>query len=140
MFRITWISNLTGATGHSEAIFTENYATQKVLYLNKTFPELTHSVEKYEPPILSLNVKGHRCSYGDLTFVGTVSPTPSEASTPNTYVTPKPSAQVFTQGKIQTSIESPIEPYSVASSALSQAQVSQQQSSPPPSDFSTSFF
>ena len=88
MFRITWISLLTGATGHSQAIFTEQIATEEVLYLNRTFPELVHRIEKYEEPLVHteplapLNIKGHRCSYGDLTFVAHPSPIPSTAETP----------------------------------------------------------
>ena len=145
MFRITWISLLTGATGHSEAIFTEKDATDEVLHLNKTFPELVHSVEKYEPPNLKLNVKGHRCSYGDLTFVENTSPTPSQATTPSAYLTPKPSAsqnhvQPLAQALAQPSAQALAQPSSVASLPSQGAQVYQQQSSPPPSDFSTSFF
>jgi hypothetical protein len=88
MFRITWISLLTGATGHSLPIFTEQIASEEVLYLNKTFPELIHRIEKYEEPLVHteplapLNIKGHRCSYGDLTFVAHPSPSPSTAETP----------------------------------------------------------
>jgi len=94
MFRITWISLLTGATGQSRAVFTEKIATEEALYLNKIFPELVHRIEKYEEPLADieplvhieplapLNIKGHRCSYGDLTFVAHPSPTPSMADTP----------------------------------------------------------
>lgn len=120
MFRITWISNLTGATGHGDAMFTESQAVELVRKNNEKYPEFIHSTEKYQQPALTLNVKGHRCSYGDLTFVGHPSPIP----TPKVEGTPKPLA--------------PLAPS--ASSALPRAPVCQQQSSPPPSDFSTSFF
>ena len=128
MFRINWVSLFTGATGQGEAIFTESQALEIVRSNNEKYPDITHSMEKYEAPALTVNVKGHRCSYGDLTFVATGSPSSSEASTPSTYLTPKPSGSQVTQ------------PSSSVSSALPQVQVSQQQSSPPPSDFSTSFF
>ena len=119
MFRINWISRLTGATGHGEPVFTEAEAIKTITELNRTCSELIHSMEKIET-LSPLNVKGHRCSYGDLTFVASMSPTPSQTSTPNAYVSPKPSS---------------------APSLPSQgAQVSQPQSSPPPSGFSTSFF
>jgi len=119
MFRINWISRLTGATGHGEPVFTEAVALVEIAKLNKEWPDFIHSVEKIET-LSPLNVKGHRCSYGDLTFVASMSPTPSQTSTPNAYVTPKPSSE--------------------ASLPSQEAQVSQPQSSPPPSGFSTSFF
>ena len=128
MFRINWISRITGATGHGEPVFTEAVALGEITKLNKDWPDFIHSVEKIET-LSPLNVKGHRCSYGDLSFVANMSPTPSQTSTPNAYVTPKPSAS-----------QSLAQPSSVASLPSQEAQVSQQQSSPPPSGFSTSFF
>jgi len=119
MFRINWVSRITGATGHGEPVYTEAEAIKTISELNKEWPDLIHSMEKIER-LSPLNVKGHKCSYGDLTFVANMSPTPSQTSTPNAYVTPKPS--------------------SVASLPSQGAQVSQPQSSPPPSGFSTSFF
>ena len=119
MFRITWVCTLTGVTGHGDAVFTEENALEKVRILNKKLPDLTHAVEKYEQPKLTLNVKGHRCSYGDLTFVAQPSPKVSE--------TPKPLAPL-----------APLAP--LPSLPLAQEPVCQPQSSPPPSDFSTSFF
>ena len=114
MFRITWISNLTGATGHGDAVFTEEIALEEVVSLNQKFPEITHRVEKYEQPNLTLNVKGHRCSYGDLTFVGHPSPTVS----PKVTETPRDSLPCSPSAKKEN------EPPSL----------------PPPSGFSTSFF
>lgn len=92
MFRIIWTSLVTGETGHGEAIYTENDALNVAKYSNEKFPELKHTIEKYEPPALSLNVKGHRCSYGDLSFVGCASPTPrtSQETTPINSSSPVP--------------------------------------------------
>jgi hypothetical protein len=137
MFRINWTSRLTGATGHGEPVFTEAVALGQIAKLNTAWPDFIHSVEKIET-LSPLNVKGHRCSYGDLTFVANMSPTPSQTSTPNAYVTPKPSASSQTLG--QPLAQPLAQPSSVASLPSQEAQVSQQQSSPPPSGFSTSFF
>jgi hypothetical protein len=113
MFRIVWTSLLNGNKGHGEAVFTQEQAIEMAKSWNKGCPECNHTIEKYEPA-LSLNVKGHRCSYGDLTFVG--HPTPSASTEPSPIASSQP----------------------LASQPL--AEVSQQQSSPPPSGFSTSFF
>jgi hypothetical protein len=97
MFRITWKSLLTGQTGHGEAIFTEEQALDVANLLNERWAsEIHHSIEKHESPGLTLNVKGHRCSYGDLTFVGRPSPiaTASQEATPMASVTPAPSASL----------------------------------------------
>ena len=94
MFRITWKSLLTGATGHGEAIFTEEQAVDIARSSNKEWnSEIHHTIEKYEPPGLTLNVKGHRCSYGDLTFVEHSTPTPtvSQGATPIASVPSAPS-------------------------------------------------
>jgi len=95
MFRIVWTSLITGATGHGEAIFTMQEALEIASASNKDwYFQIHHSIEKYEPPALTLNVKGHRCSYGDLSFVGHATPTPtaSHEATPIASATPKPLA------------------------------------------------
>ncbi len=95
MFRIVWTSLITGATGHGEAIFTKRQALEIASASNKDWDsQIHHSIEKYESPGLTLNVKGHRCSYGDLTFVGHATPTPtaSQEATPIVSETSKPSA------------------------------------------------
>jgi hypothetical protein len=76
---------MTGATGHGEAIFTMQQALEIASASNKEwYSQIHHSIEKYESPSLTLNVKGHRCSYGDLSFVGNATPTPtvSQEATP----------------------------------------------------------
>lgn len=127
MFRIAWISRLTGNTGYGEGCFTEKVAVEYIIKLNTEFPDLIHTIEKNIESPPSLNLKGHRCSYGDLTFIAHASPNPSVTS--NTAESPK-----------GTPVGTPNPVSSSASLPLVQAQVSQQQSSPPPSDFSTSFF
>lgn len=95
MFRIVWTSLITGATGHGEAIFTMQQALEIASASNKEwYSQIHHSIEKYESPGLTLNVKGHRCSYGDLSFVGHATPTPtaSHEATPIASATPKPLA------------------------------------------------
>ena len=92
MFRIIWTYRITGYKSQGEAVFTEEEAYENVNHYNRKFPEISHAVEKYEPPTLSLNVKGHRCSYGDLTFVAHATPTASAEVTPIPSKTPVPSA------------------------------------------------
>ena len=123
MFRINWISRLTDATGHGEPVYTEADALEEISKLNTAWPEFIHSIEKIET-LTPLNVKGHRCSYGDPMFVAYPSPTDSEESTPIAVVYPKPSPSLKPLASLPSVKE----------------EVSQPQSSPPPSDFSTSFF
>lgn len=90
MFRIIWTSLLTGVTDHGSAIFTEEAALDVAKYSNEKYPEIHHTIEKYETPVISLNLKGHRCSYGDLTFVACTTPTPktSQEATPMDSLSP----------------------------------------------------
>ena len=92
MFRIIWTYRISGYKSQGEAVFTEEEAYENVKYYNRKFPEISHDIEKYEPPVLSLNVKGHRCSYGDLTFVAHATPPASAETTPLATETPVPSA------------------------------------------------
>jgi hypothetical protein len=95
MFRIIWTSLLTGEKGHGEAVFTEEQALNIAEIANERWAsEVHHTIEKYESPGLTLNVKGHRCSYGDLTFVGRPSPiaTASQEATPMASASPIASA------------------------------------------------
>jgi len=85
MYRISWKSK-TGVTGSGEYCFTIHEANKRVEKLNKEFlNEVVHWFEQQldpdRPP--ALNLKGHRCSYGDLTFVATKSPlSPSPKASP----------------------------------------------------------
>lgn len=92
MFRIIWTSLVTGEMGHGEAIFTEGAALDIAKYSNENYQDMHHTIEKYEPPAISLNLKGHQCSYGDLTFVACTSPTPttSQEATPMNSSSPVP--------------------------------------------------
>ena len=104
MFRIVWTSLITGASGHGEAIFSKEQALEIANASNKEWnTQIHHTIEKYETPGLTLNVKGHRCSYGDLTFVGHASPTPtaSHETTPIVSATPTPSASSALQPSAQ---------------------------------------
>lgn len=104
MFRIVWISQISGATGHGEAVFTEQQALDMANSWNKAYPDCKHTIEKHEPA-LSLNVKGHRCSYGDLTFVAHPSPTASAEATPVASKTPVPSTS--SSASVSAKAESP---------------------------------
>jgi hypothetical protein len=99
MFRIVTTSRLTGNTCHGEPMFTEERALNMIQSLNKEYPDFNHTIEKYEPPALSLNVKGHRCSYGDLTFVAHPTPTASAEATPVASKTPVPSTSTSSLAK-----------------------------------------
>uniref|UniRef100_A0A6C0AN60 Uncharacterized protein n=1 Tax=viral metagenome TaxID=1070528 RepID=A0A6C0AN60_9ZZZZ len=89
MFRITWYSLTTGASGHGEKFTkTEQEAREIADKLNKKIPYIKHTIEKES---LTLDLKGHRCSYGDLTFVAHASPSPSPAATPITMSSQEPS-------------------------------------------------
>lgn len=94
MFRIVWECLFTGDKGHGDAIYTEEQALEVAKYSNEKYRECHHTIEKYEPPSLTLNVKGHRCSYGDLTFVANYNSTPAASAevTPMASATPVPSA------------------------------------------------
>jgi hypothetical protein len=97
MFRIVWTSLLTGEKGHGEAVFSEEQALDIANWSNERWAsKIHHSIEKHESPGLTLNVKGHRCSYGDLTFVGRATPTPtaSQEATPLASASPRPSASL----------------------------------------------
>lgn len=93
MFRINWTSKITGMTGHGEAIYTEKEAQEQTTKLNAEIPELRHEIEKIQEPLTPLNIKGHRCSYGDLSFVAHPSPTNSIQS----LSTPKASGLASSQ-------------------------------------------
>ena len=127
MFRIIWSSKLTGAPGPGEFTMSESEANVLVVMLNISFPELRHYIEKQEV-LEPLNLKGHRCSYGDISFVANASPSASNRSTPS-LASPKPAGSTASE---EASVKKP-------SSSVT-AQVCQPLSSPPPSDFSTSFF
>jgi hypothetical protein len=72
MFRIAWKSKVSGSSGHGEYCLTEERAKEEVKGMNKDFPLSTFWYEAEKPP--PLNLKGHRCSYGDLTFIASKSP------------------------------------------------------------------
>jgi len=99
MFRIVTTSRLTGNISHGEPMFTEEQALNITKCLNKDYPDFNHTIEKYEPPALSLNVKGHRCSYGDLTFIAHPTPSASAEATPIASETPVPSASSTSSAK-----------------------------------------
>jgi hypothetical protein len=83
MYRISWKSK-TGVTGSGDYCLTIHEANKTVERLNeKLLNEVFHWVEQQldpeRPP--ALNLKGHSCSYGDLTFVATAS-SPSPKASP----------------------------------------------------------
>lgn len=72
MFRISWKSKLSSMCGNGNYSLTEREAKAEVEKLTKEFPLATYWYEADKPP--PLNLKGHRCSYGDLTFIASKSP------------------------------------------------------------------
>jgi len=78
MFRVAWRSLKTDARGWGKYILGKEEAKEYVKQLNDLFPEITHW---FEADLTPLNVSGHRCSYGDMTFIPARSPVSSpEAS------------------------------------------------------------
>ena len=71
MYRIAWKSIITGITGAGDYILSIKDAEDEIVFLNTLFPEAIHWVEGGIAP---LNLTGHRCSYGDMSFVD--EPTP----------------------------------------------------------------
>lgn len=72
MFRISWKSKLSSMSGNGTYSLTEAEAKAEIERLTKQFPMATYWYEADKPP--PLNLKGHRCSYGDLTFIAAKSP------------------------------------------------------------------
>lgn len=72
MYRIAWKSKVSDRSGHGKYCLTEERAKEEVKEMTKDFPLSTFWYECDRPP--SLNLKGHRCSYGDLTFIASKSP------------------------------------------------------------------
>jgi hypothetical protein len=59
-------------SGNGTYSLTEAEAKAEIERLTKQFPMATYWYEADKPP--PLNLKGHRCSYGDLTFIAAKSP------------------------------------------------------------------
>lgn len=77
MFRIVWKSKVSQLSGNGQYNLSEKEAKEQVEALAKEFPLSTYWIECEPPP--SLKLKGHRCSYGDLTFIASKSPEASPA-------------------------------------------------------------
>jgi len=50
MYRITWISKLTGFTGHGEWVFSFEVGSQTVEAANRLYPEIFHTLEGPKDP------------------------------------------------------------------------------------------
>ena len=72
MYRIAWKSKVSNKSGHGGYVFTEEKARVEIEKLNKEFPLASYWIEGEK--LAPLNLKGHRCSYGDLTFIASKSP------------------------------------------------------------------
>jgi hypothetical protein len=72
MYRIVWKSKVSEISGKGQYNLSEKEAKEQVEGLTKDFPLANYWYECERPP--PLNLKGHRCSYGDLTFIETKSP------------------------------------------------------------------
>lgn len=83
MFKIAWTSKITGELGCGQAIHTEEEAVAWREWANKNNPDISHWIEK-DNVLKPLNLKGHRCSYGDLTFVPHTTPPTSQDNSPIT--------------------------------------------------------
>lgn len=77
MYRIAWKSIITGASGAGDYVLTMKDAEDEIVALNALYPEVIHWVEEGIAP---LNLTGHRCSYGDMTFVDEATPAPTPIS------------------------------------------------------------
>ena len=74
MYRIAWKSKVTDKSGNGEFNLNEEDAKKEVALLTKDFPVATYWYEADMPA--PLNLKGHMCSYGDMSFVEETSPSP----------------------------------------------------------------
>ena len=72
MYRIVWKSKVSQLSGNGQYNLSEKEAKAQVEALAKEFPLSNYWYECERPP--PLNLKGHRCSYGDLTFIASRSP------------------------------------------------------------------
>lgn len=72
MYRIVWKSKISSLSGNGQYNLSEKEAKEQVVALSKEFPLAIYWYECNKPP--PLNLKGHRCSYGDLTFIAAKSP------------------------------------------------------------------
>ena len=72
MYRIAWKSKVGTRCGAGQYNLSEKDAKEQVEALSKEFPLSIYWYECDKPP--PLNLKGHRCSYGDLTFIASKSP------------------------------------------------------------------
>jgi hypothetical protein len=72
MYRIAWKSKVSQRAGAGQYNLSEEDAKKQVEKMSKEFPLSNYWIECEPPP--SLNLKGHRCSYGDLTFIASKSP------------------------------------------------------------------
>jgi hypothetical protein len=72
MYRIAWKSKVSHLSGNGQYNLSEKEAKEQVEALAKEFPLATYWYEADKPA--PLNLKGHRCSYGDLTFIASKSP------------------------------------------------------------------
>jgi hypothetical protein len=71
MHCVYWKSSYTGVEGHGEFIFSEKEVKDIIEIMNKKYTDILHSSITILPP---LNLKGHRCSYGDISFIKELSP------------------------------------------------------------------
>jgi len=74
MYRIAWKSKISDSSGSGNFCLTEEEAKEQVESMTKDFPLSTFWYEADIPA--PLNLKGHRCSYGDMTFIEDASPSP----------------------------------------------------------------
>jgi hypothetical protein len=107
MYHIVWKMKDRDYSGNGDYCLSLDQAKDYVVSLNKEYPELNHWYEAMPVPVatprpvvplmvntsasgtpeispnsrpLSLNLKGHRCSYGDMTFIAARSPENSPPS------------------------------------------------------------
>ena len=89
MFRIAWKSLAESSSGVGKYILNEADARDIINSVNRACPEIVHWIEPKPPS--PLNLIGHRCSYGDESFVPEASPmkslSPVESPKPTTSPT-----------------------------------------------------
>ena len=62
-----WVSKSVDECGNGDYVLSKEAADAWASSMDKKYPDITHWVDMKIPN--PLNLKGHRCSYGDLSFV-----------------------------------------------------------------------
>lgn len=75
MYRIMWRNSPRNYSGNGEYCVSYEVGCAWIEKLNAEYPEIKHWLDPMPPD--SLNLSGHRCSYGDVSFTANISPASS---------------------------------------------------------------